>query len=175
MRELLRQAVQNALKTVRGHEDLVGMQNIDESTFRSFVLAELKRLRPEATCQTEWNRVDLLVQVNGEVAAVEFKWWFCKKTTQLDGVNEHWKGGPGAQNETEFWDCVGKIHSQCPPGINWKFVILAYESVRPSRGPNSFRSSYDGLGPDDRVAHVSPLADPGVGVEGIVCRLIEVR
>ena len=176
MRELLCQAVQNAMETVRLHEELVGIQNIDESTFRSFVLAELKRLCPEANCQTEWHRVDLLVQANGESAAVEFKWWFCRRTTELNCVTGHWKGGPGVQNEREFWQRVGQLHSECPPGIDRKFIILAYESVRPNpRGHNSFRGSYDDLGPGDKIMHVAPLADPGDGVEGIVCRLIEVR
>ena len=91
MRELLREAVQNALDTARRHGKLVGIQNMDESTFRSFVLAELRRLCPEASCQIEWHHVDLLVQANGETAPVEFKWWFCRLTTELHGVSGHWK------------------------------------------------------------------------------------
>ncbi|HET6441853.1 MAG TPA: hypothetical protein VFH53_05700, partial [Phycisphaerae bacterium] len=90
-----------AIEKMKAHVELVERENVDESTFRSFLLAEIKRRRPEARCQTEWHRFDLLVQSGTLTALVELKFYITRRTRDLDGCSGQFKGGASKKNKGE--------------------------------------------------------------------------
>ena len=139
---------------LRGHAQLVELANTDEATFRSFFIAELKRQMPSAMCQTEWHRYDLLVQVEGRNALIEFKYYINRRTLELTGKLGKWKGEAGTQNEDEFWKCVDKLRKNTRQPIHAKYLILVYERNYPRRSMYSFTKSYDSLSRGDRFSRV---------------------
>ncbi|MBX3437120.1 MAG: hypothetical protein KF861_06495 [Planctomycetaceae bacterium] len=82
----------------------------NESTFRWFFVRAALSTFPEVKCQLEWNKIDLLVQLENENHLIEFKFYGRNRHQRLDGSTGGWKGGPGRKNYTEFWDCVRKLH-----------------------------------------------------------------
>ena len=119
MEALLKESIELAMRIVSDHALLVGRDNVDEATFRSFIIAEIIRREPKAKCQTEWRRFDLLVQVNSDAALIEIKFYLgIRRSLLLDGTLGKWKGGPGARtNEREFRQCMVKLHNTSCPGF----------------------------------------------------------
>ena len=145
MYELLITAITSAMKRLKEQADLVSLENVDESTFRSFVMAELKREAQNVKLQTEWrNRVDLLVQDATCNAIVEFKFYVRRALRSLHGEHVHWKGGPSLKNEDEFRKCIEKTRSFTDSSVTHKFVVIVFE-VEPDAEGNSYVKSYGDL------------------------------
>jgi len=130
---------------MNAHADVVGIQNTDEATFRSFFLAELRRRFPKAACQTEWFRYDLLVQHARRNILIEFKYYLTRPLVGLDGSRVRWKGGAGPKNEGEFRTCVAKLRHCKHAPIHAKYLVLAYERNTPRKSGASFHASYRDL------------------------------
>jgi hypothetical protein len=144
MQKLLIKALRSAMSTLERHLKLVGGNNADEATFRSFLLAEIVRTAPKAKGQIEWHRFDLLLQHRNENALVEIKFYMPDRTIGLDGTPGNWKGGASLKNEQEFCKCVSKL-KDTQNDIHHKFLILVYESNSERTGKHSFAKSYDDL------------------------------
>jgi len=172
MRDLLKESVAAAIGKMKAHADLVELTNVDESTFRSFLLAEIKCRRPEARCQTEWHRFDLLVQIDTASALVEFKFYITRRTRELDGRAGPFKGGASKKNEDEFDACVEKLHSYPDPTVAHKYLILVYEKTSPKRSKCTFARSYDTLPADPRIRSVMDV--PHCMADTLACKIIEV-
>lgn len=138
------------------HAALVGLSNTNESIFRSFFVAQLRRAFREAECQTEWHTVDLLAQTEGCNALVEFKYYIVRRTKNIDGTQGNRKGGAGSSNEKEFWGCVESLSRRLYEGVTHKWLILVYERECPTRakGRCSFALSYDGLKAEGKIKSV---------------------
>ena len=149
------------------------MPNIDEATFRSFLLAAIKAADPEMGCQTEWNHFDLLLQQRQPDcnAVVELKFYVYRRTRELDGSWGNWKGGAGPKNEGEMKECIRKVHNLQMPGIHSKFLVLVYEMVCERKSTYSFRASYSDLVPDGVIRVVKPVVH---GCDGLSCTLLEI-
>jgi hypothetical protein len=147
IQSLVQQSLRSAMSCLEKHSKLVGFQNVDESTFRSFVLAEIMRLDPDAKCQTEWQRFDLLVQAKDQNAVLEFKFFYGpRRTKNLDGSDGAWKGGPSLKNEREFQQCVEKLIEERRPEIEYKFLVLVYrKGISKIASKHSYESSYSNL------------------------------
>ncbi len=146
MKDLITESLTGAMSRLHAHANLVGLPNTDEFTFRSFLMAEIMKRNPSAQCQTEWRRVDLLVQAKSRNALVELKFYLYRRTIELDGEPGKPKGGPGPKNEGEFRDCVEKLRRFQWPGITDKFLVLVYEVGNPRKSRYSYDGSYDDLG-----------------------------
>jgi len=155
---------------MKEHAGLVGLNNIDESTFRSFVMAELGRNRPNVKLHTEWeHRVDLLLQRDNENALVEFKFYVPRRMYSLTGQHVKWKGGAGLKNRDEFRKCLEKLRALQLTDIHHRFLVLAYAAATEKPGKHSPAGSYGSLesfGIDhvDLVDHSYPE---------MVCKLID--
>jgi len=171
MRQLLLKSLSAAMLRIKKHARLVDLNNIDESTFRSFVMAELRRNRPDVILHTEWeHRVDLLLQCNNENAVVEFKFYVPKRMYSLTGQHVKWKGGAGLKNQSEFRQCLEKLRALQLADIQHRFLVLAYAATTEKPGKHSPAGSYGSLesfGVDrvDLVKHA--FAE-------MVCKLIDV-
>ena len=144
MEDLLLKALCNAMGDAREQAELVGLENVDESTFRSFVMAAICREDASVKVHTEWNRVDLLAQRGNENALVEFKYYVIRALKDLDGALIRWKGGAGFKNEEEFCQCIDKVREISNPRINYRYLVLAYENSTHKR-TYSFSDNYDNL------------------------------
>ena len=172
MEERLIHVLQKALHRLSDHADLVKISNVDESTFRSFLLAEIMLHDPGAQCQTEWHLFDLLIQTAERSVAVELKFYIMRQTRELDGRLGQWKGEAGSQNEREFWACVDKLHQLGCPGIGHKYLVLIYQRANPRKSKYSFALSYDDLKPNDRIKMVTTICHE-MG-DRLACKLIEI-
>jgi hypothetical protein len=155
---LLRDSLAAAMKQLRRYSRLVNVypdgKNINESVFRFLVVAEIMRRDPEARCQTEWKKFDMLLATSGVNFLVEFKFYQYPRMYDLDGEPKQWKGGPGPKNVGEFKDCVKKLKKglkeKCDNDrIAGKYLVLVYQKG-PWRGErsdrrHSFEKSYDDL------------------------------
>lgn len=138
------------------HINLVGLHNTDESTFRSFFMASLKELIPDARIEKEWHRYDLLIQTSKKNFIVEFKYYVYPLHYELDGTHGRWKGGPGPKNEKEFQRCIQKLRERIDHPIHARFLILAYEHrPNPKASKYSFRKSYGELRPNQIISKCS--------------------
>ena len=169
---MLKESVAAAIEKMKAHADLVELANVDESTFRSFLLAEIKRRRPEARCQTEWHLFDLLVQIDTASALVELKFYITRRTRDLDGCSGQFKGGASKKNKGEFEACVEKLHSYPDPTVALKYLILVYEKTSPKRSKCSFARSYDNLAAGPMIRSVMDV--PHGMEDTLACKLIEV-
>ena len=152
----------------------VGLPNTDEATYRSFFLAEVSRQLPQLTCETEWNRVDLLLQHGSRNVLIEFKYYVERRSRQLDGSLGHWKGGPGPKNESEFWTCVEQLAECTFEPIYRKYLILVYQRGSVRGGTRySYSLSYDSLTPGSSIERV--IRVPHVMDSLLACNLIRVR
>ena len=172
MRDLLKKSVAAAIKKMKAHAELVELENVDESTFRSFLLAEIKRRRPEARCQTEWHLFDLLVQIDTASALVELKFYITRHTRDLDDRAGFFKGGASKKNEDEFKKCVRKLRRYRKPRVAHKYLILIYEKTSPKRSNYSFARSYDNLAAGPRIRSV--IGVPHCMADTLACKIIEV-
>ena len=147
MMDLLPDTLAAALASLREHSTLVGLFNVDESTFRSFVLAELKRRVPDANCQTEWEkmRADLLFQSPERNVLIEFKFYITRPMHALDGSFLRWKGWAGPENEDDFRHCVEKVKAIRLKEIDDKFIVVVHELSTTRRSKYSFEESYRDL------------------------------
>lgn len=150
MQTKLKDVLAGAMRRFSRHVRLIGLPNTDEPTFRSFVLAEIMRRFPEARCQTEWHRFDLLVQLDSENVLIEFKYCIHRRTSELNGEDGTWKRGPGPGNESEFWTCIQKLRD-CDL-VQHKFVILAYECDKAWTRTYSYEQSYGRIRPDRNIS-----------------------
>lgn len=166
-------ALETAMRQLARHARRVGLANTDESTFRSLFLAELKRQTPSAECQTEWHRFDLLVQVDGANALIEFKYYISRRTREIDGTLGGWKGGAGSQNEGEFEQCVDKLRRCCHRPIHRKCLILVYERSYDRRSRYSFAKSYDDLSGNRQIAQVCEIDHPMA--DQLTCKLLLIK
>lgn len=172
MKQVIEQAVSAALQRLKTHSDLVGLSNVDEATFRSFVIAGIMERCPTAKCQTEWHRFDLLVQGDAIYVLVEFKFYLMRRTLELNGHLGSWKGEAGPQNESEFWACVGKLHDQRDAAVQQGYLILVYQRDYPLRSKYSFAKSYDGLAAGTKIGAVTDI--PHGMAETLTCKILEV-
>jgi len=143
-----------AMSRLRSHAKRVELPNVDESTFRSFFLAELRRRYP-AKCETEWKRFDLFVDWPGNRTLIEFKFYLYKGR----------KGGPSFKNRREFDACKEKLLKHDGDEIVTKWLVLVYQCDPKSGGKHTFEKHYDREG-----VLIGPHAMDGV----LTCRLIEV-
>jgi len=165
-------ALEHSMHHFKAHAERVGLPNTDEATFRSFFLAELKRLAPSAECQTEWHKFDLLLQAGGVNSLIEFKYYISRRTREIDGTLGGWKGGAGPQNESEFRQCVEKLRRCSYQPIHHKYLILVYERECERRSRYSFARSYDALCDGDGIAEVHTVSHPSH--DQLTCKLLRI-
>jgi len=146
MQSLLEKSLQRAMHSITELAALIGPHNVDESTFRSHLLAEIMRHESKAVCQKEWHGFDVLVRVGAASALLEIKFYFANaRTMELDGRLGDWKGGPGSQNEQEFVECLEKLRS-ARHAVAQKFLILVYRcGAIKATSPLSYDKSYADL------------------------------
>ncbi len=150
---ILRKSLQAAMDHLKRHAEMVNWEsvnNINESVFRFFVVAEIMRQAPHAKCQTEWNKYDLAVTIDKESLIVEFKFYFgFSRTYDLtDAVPGRWKGGPSPQNRREFRACLDKLRNPPKPinaTIAGKYLVLVYDPGPWAGHNDSYVNSYDNL------------------------------
>jgi hypothetical protein len=174
MTAFLIECLKTALSRLREHAELVGLFNVDESTFRSFVLAEIMSSNSLARCQTEWekNRIDLLCQMNERNVVVEFKFFVTRPMLGLDGSHLRWKGWASPENEGEFRACVEKLTHLAIKGIDDKFIVLAHEVSTVKKSRHSFVKSYQDLSRFG-IHAVHPIDHNFC--DTVMCKLIEVK
>jgi hypothetical protein len=159
-----------AMRRLLTHAEKVGLPNTDECTLRAFFMAAAHDLlgMPGPRFQTEWDRFDLLVQFGALVTVIEFKYYMQRHRLGLGGDQLGFKGGPGRQNEGEFYKCVQKLRAAVLPGVADRRLILVYVREAYGRSRYSFDRSYGSLAVGDDLADVQSLA---VGsLEGRVLR-----
>ncbi len=158
------------MSKLQRHLNLVGENNADEATFRSFLFAEIMRLAPKTKGQIEWDRYDLLLLCGKDKALVEIKFYMPGRNMDVDGSQGNWKGGASLQNEQEFCECVNKLRKP-QDHISHKFLILVYETKSKRASKHSFSKSYDdltkfGLSDVQTIDHSF--------TSGAVCKLIRI-
>lgn len=91
LQKILRTAMAHLEEHIRGLGGRAkrGLENTDEATFRSMVLRALMTRLPDAECQTEWKRYDLLVQAKGLNVLIEFKFYVSRLFRSLGGEHAH--------------------------------------------------------------------------------------
>ena len=159
-----------AMRRLLAHAEKVGLHNTDECTLRAFFMAAAHDLlgMPGPQFQTEWDGFDLLVQVGALATVIEFKYYMQRHRLGLGGDQLGFKGGPGRQNESEFYKCAQKLRAAVLPGVADRRLILVYERESNGRSRYSFDRSYGSLAVGDDLADVQSLA---VGpLEGRVLR-----
>ncbi len=145
MDKALMTAATAAMNRLADHAAVVRLSNTDEFTFRSFFLYELMKVLPSAQCETEWQRVDLLVRHLDENTLIEFKHYLHRRSMLLDGSPANWKGGPGPKNEEEFKSCIKQLHRCAFTPVQAKYIVLVYERSSPRKSRYCFSRSYDRL------------------------------
>jgi hypothetical protein len=131
-------ATHEALVRLLEHAGKVGLANTEEFTFRSFFMAAAHDLLDDPRFQTEWRKVDLLVQHGNVATLIEFKYYLLRRTVHLDGTHGRAKGGAGLKNESEFRTCLSKLRTASP--------------TRQLRQPRPQRNDRSGLGAVHRPA-----------------------
>lgn len=119
----------------------------NESVFRFFVVRAMHQEERAWHCQTEWRRVDLLLEKDGVRIPIEFKFYVFARST--DGEESWAKGGPGKKNYKEFCTCLAKLRDfgkeSAPAGASWntahRLLILVYED-QPARRGHVYASYY---------------------------------
>jgi len=152
------------------HAEKVGLPNTDECTFRALFMAAVHDLPepPRPRFQTEWQRFDLLVQVDEEATIIEFKYYMRRRTYGLHGDPLAYKGGAGPKNEKEFNDCVKKLRTSLPPEVGDGRLVLIYDRESDRQPQYSFHRSYGHLAASADLMDVRSLT---VGrLEGRVLR-----
>ncbi len=150
---------EEAMRRLMAHADKVGLHNTEEFTLRAFFMSAAHDLllpqRPHFA--TEWNKFDLLVQLDGTFTIVEFKYYLVREKRSLDGTRTGHKGGAGPKNEGEFYACLNKLQETTPSEIDDARLVLVYdrESSRASR--YSFDASYGRLEAGIGVSDVTSL------------------
>ncbi len=146
---------ETALDAMLQLADSVGLMNTEEFTFRSMFMRSAEQ--PGIRFQTEWNKFDLLAQIDVEYTLIEFKYYITRRTQSLDGRPGNYKGGASKKNELEFWGCVHKLATQAPSQIADRFLVLVYERDYPKRSRYSFHNSYGNITAKPPVSEVWPL------------------
>jgi len=150
MREMLRKCLAAAMTQLHSHAEHAGIDiaDVDESTFRFFVLAEIKRRYPDTKCQREWKSIDLLVQTSARRnIAIEFKFYVLRRAYPLDSDGNskpHWKGSASKANNGEFNKCVKKLLDLPYKEIHERYLVLVYDRKKHG-GKTSFEESYCNL------------------------------
>ena len=160
MDDWLMQSTTAALDRMTEHAAVVGLPNTDEATFRSFFMAALKARVPSARLETEWKWFDLLVQMSQVNALVEFKYYLHRRCIDLDGRHLPWKGGAGAQNEREFYQCVDKLKACGHSPIHVRYLVLVYERLATPGLRKCFGTSYGGLTVGGPIAELAVIERP---------------
>ncbi|HVU89367.1 MAG TPA: hypothetical protein VHD36_18715 [Pirellulales bacterium] len=172
MRDLLIESLESAMVSLQKQAQLVELVNVDESTFRSFVMAEIQQRCARARLQTEWERIDLLINVDNDFAAVEFKFYVHRRHFDLTGEFVRWKGCAGPKNTREFETCLSKLRRLHWPEIGNRFLVLVYENDNTVDRKFRFHDAYDDLTEyevhgDQLFVIRSPLRD-------VTCKLLKV-
>jgi len=154
MDDWLSLAIQSGLERLEDHGALVGLGNIDEFTFRAFVMAAIKERSLGATMQSEWRKYDLLVQATGRNHLVEFKCYILRRSMQLDGQPGKWKGGAGPKNEEEFQRNLHKLHECSIASIHSRHMVLCYQRDYARSSRHSFERSYGRIEPGELIERV---------------------
>ncbi|SRR6266550_5993867 len=123
----------------------------NESVFRYFFVKQLRHACPDAKCQMEWNRFDLLLQIAGQNVLIEFKFYHPSIHRNLSGDRTHAKGGAGPKNFAEFTECISKLNklAQAPWSrserhpIHKALLVLVYAHHRSLKGKGIYRDWYD--------------------------------
>jgi len=154
MDDWLSSGIQCGLARLETHGTHIGLGNVDEFTFRAFVMVAIKDRCPDAALQSEWHKYDLLAQADGENHLVEFKCYIQRRSMRLDGQPGGWKGGAGPKNEGEFRRNIRKLHECSISPIHARHIVLCYErrSARPSH--YSFDQSYASMQPGEMIERV---------------------
>lgn len=142
-----------ALTRTLEHAAAVGLSNTEESTFRAFFMAAAHHVLDAPRFQTEWKKFDLLVQADREATLVEFKYYLLRRNFDLSSAPGRRKGGPGSQNEAEFYACLNKLRDTVVEGIDHRRLVLVYQrDDRPTR--RAFHRSYGELNRTALIAQV---------------------
>jgi len=138
------------------------------------VMAEFKGVCQAAKFQTEWKRMDLLIQAKGRNTLVEFKFNLYRRTFDLQSKPLSWKGNAGAQNEREFWACVDKLKSYNDSLVQEKFLVLVYRVQCPMTHPSAkkYETIYANLSNNERIHHVEEITHC---FDGLCCRLLSIK
>jgi hypothetical protein len=154
MSEWLHTAIGDGISRLEAHADEVGLGNIDEFTFRAFLMATIKALKPEALLQREWYKYDLLSQVDGENHLIELKCFVLRRTIGLDGKPGNRKGTAGPKNEAEFWKDIKKLHECEHTPIHARHMVICYQREPSPNSRYSFEQSYAAIEPDEKIERV---------------------
>jgi hypothetical protein len=150
-----------------------------EGVFRYFFVRELLRANPEARCQIEWHRVDLLLQALELNLLVEFKFYTSTTHHHLDGSpRTQRKGGAGIQNVREFWACVRSLReyraavwaAKEAGRIDGCYLILAFVREQGRDGIGSYPYWYDPLRPDPDSPTTAESIHLLHGIDSACCR-----
>lgn len=154
MPKWLDQALRDGHARLERHADQIGIANVDEFTFRAFVMASITEQCPDARLQSEWRKFDLLVQAPTETHLIEFKCYVLRRTINLDGTPGTWKGSAGPKNEGEFWKNIQKLQQAQLPPIDGRHMVLCYEHSPTRRSRYSFEMSYGSIKPGQAIREV---------------------
>ncbi len=157
MLERLSECAEGAIHRLAEHASVIGIRNIDEFTFRAFLAYELASRNSGLRVETEWNKIDLAIMHDEHRCVVELKFYINRP--RFDASCEqtrYWKGGPKAQNRTEFIKCVNKLRNADLPKGWGRYLLLAYEPNLASGRPGYERyyspsCSFEGVSQRIRV------------------------
>jgi len=151
--EVIRKSLGVTWKDVREELKTTPLALWNESVFRFHFVRGLLGRYPQADCQIEWHRVDLLVQAGGQNALVEFKFYTHLETKNLAGTLSHVKGGPSRKNFGEFCDCLKKLATiDCSKwmqkeegAIHGRYLVLVYVERKEKKGVGCYSYWYDDI------------------------------
>ena len=166
-------ALSGAMKKLRRHVKLVTLPNTDEATFRALFMAAAAEQLPDAVFQTEWRRVDLLLQRRKRNALIEFKYYIGRRTYNLDGTPGGRKGGPGPKNEDEFWACVQQLHECTFTPIHYKYLIVVYRRGPIGNSRYSYERSYGAITRGAAIRRV--IRVPHCMDNNLACTVLRIR
>lgn len=137
------------------------LPHFNESVFRFLFVRSLLRKYPNARCETEWKRCDLLFFDSIGPTVVEFKFYVHNYHRSLSGKTQYRKGGAGEKNFDEFCRCVEKLSAldsqkwgkDYGSHIKNRFLILAYADAEEHDGRKSYGAWYDSLSLPDRITN----------------------
>lgn len=133
--QLLMDALSACAETMADDLQNLRPELLNESVFRHHLVKAFAALRPEASIQIEWKRIDLIVQVDEITHVIEIKYYGDYESRHLDGSGSWFKGGPGRKNFSEFVACLNKLRNlENQKGMQQlsslqqvnKWLILAY-------------------------------------------------
>lgn len=124
----------------------------NESVFRYFLARNIQKKHKDSMhIACEWHGVDLAIAFEGDVTAVEIKFWMLGNLIDGTGMTHpltyRKAGGPGKKNKQEFDEVIEKLKAITarPWGnkINAAFLVLVYADPVSATTKKTFGSCYD--------------------------------